>query len=45
MQIATTDTLTNAIAEEVHSWNRPRSSEELRSFIEFRHSLLEDIAL
>ena len=45
MQIATTDTLTNAITEEVHSWNRPRSSEELRSFIESRHSLLEDIAL
>lgn len=45
MEIATTDTLTNAINEETHSWNRPRSDEELRSFVESRHSLLDEVVL
>lgn len=49
MQLQTsTDTndLSNFIdSTEAHSWNRPRSDEELRSFIESRHALLDDIAL
>lgn len=46
MEIATTtDALVNALGEESHSWNRPRSNEELRSFVESRHALLDDIAL
>ncbi len=46
MEIATTtDALVKAIDEEAHSWNRPRTSEELRSFVESRHALLDDIAL
>ncbi len=41
---ATTD-LSNFIDESAASWNRQRTAEELRTFIDTRHRLLDDIAL
>ncbi len=46
LQTTTTTDLSNFIdSAEVPSWNRPRSDAELRSFIESRHDLLDDITL
>ncbi len=48
MEIQTTATndLSNFIEDsETHSWNRQRSDDELRRFVESRHELLDDIAL
>ena len=36
------DTSTVAIANGLDTWNRPRTTEELRSFIELRHDRLPD---
>jgi E3 ubiquitin-protein ligase DOA10 len=46
LQSSQTDDLSSFIDNtEVHSWNRERTSEELRDFIELRHSQLTDVAL
>lgn len=44
-QITTNEQQANFSDEEINSWNRPRTDEELHSFIETRHALLSDTPL